>query len=100
MRCMRSEKEVISFWASNTESSGVRMKPAVMKCRRKSSSSSMRLGLMTQHTNRSICGMNQMRMKVLATLKQVWKAASTKLSLAALAMKASRPAVSLVMVTS
>ena len=100
MRCMRSENDEISFCASSTESSGVFMKPAVMKCRRKSSSSSTRLGLMTQHTNFSICGMNQIRMNVLATLNVVWKAASTKLSLAELARNAAVPAVSLVISTS
>ena len=76
------------------------MKPAVMKCRRKSSSSSTRLGLMTQHTKRSICGMNQMRMNVLATLNDVWNAASTNVSLAELARKAVAPAASFVIVTS
>ena len=44
--------------------------------------------------------MNQMRMKVLATLKQVWKAASTKLSLAALAMNTLDSTVPLTIVTS
>ena len=100
IRCIRSEKERISFWASSTESSGVFMKPAVMKCRRNSSSSSTFFGLITQQTSRSICGMNQMRMKVLATLKQVWKAASTKLSLAALAMNTLDSTVPLTIVTS
>ena len=100
MRCIRSENDWISFCASSTESSGVFMKPAVMKCRRKSSSSSTFLGLMTQQTNFSIWGINHIRMNVLATLNVVWKAASTKLNLAALARKAVAPAASLVMSTS
>ena len=84
MRCMRSENDCISFCASSTESSGVFMKPAVMKCRRKSSSSSCFFGLITQHTNFSICGMNQMRIKALITLKLVWKAASVMVSFCAM----------------
>ena len=100
IRCIRSEKARISFWASSTESSGVFMKPAVMKCRRKSSSSSTFFGLMTQHTKRSICGMNQMRINVLATLNVVWKAASTKVSLAELARNAALSVLSLVIATS
>ena len=54
IRCIRSENDCISFCASSTESSGVFMKPAVMKCRRKSSSSSTFFGFITQHTNLSI----------------------------------------------
>ena len=80
IRCIRSLNDCISFCASSTESSGVFMKPAVMKCRRKSSSSSTFFDLITQHTNFSICGINQMRMLALMTLKPVWKAASVNVS--------------------
>ena len=92
IRCMRTPNWCISFCASSTESSGVFMMPVVMKRRRKSSSSpSAFLGLMMRHTSFSICGMNQMRMVVLATLKQVWKAASTNDSLAAFSRKPGWP---------
>lgn len=78
-------KQWISFCASKTEISGVFMIPLWIKRRRKSSSSAFFLGRIILHTSFSICGMNHTRIKVLARLKVVWKAASTKDSLAALA---------------
>ena len=87
IRWMRSAKDLISLEASSTDSSGVFMMPACMKCRRNSSSSLLAFGLMILQTSFSRYLIGPARTSVFVTLNVVWKAASTKLSLAALAAK-------------
>ena len=79
IRSQRSEKTPISFLALRMDSSGVCIRPIVMKERRDSSSSTSTLGLMTLLTIFSMKGTNQIMMSVLATLKAEWKAARTTL---------------------
>ena len=78
MRLQRSANTPISFLAFRMESSGVDIKPAVMKMSRESSSCVSFLGLMIMQTTFSICFTNQIMINVLAMLNAEWNVANTK----------------------